>query len=168
MIRLCTYAIKMMKRFNKDFKSEQFDIRHIANPDQEYLQDDDSDDEEIEPAKIQTNEVFALIVPFLHEDNIKSVEDAIIKGNEKTKRIATYVVTIFSEVESMTKLSKQFKNIYIVNILCVVKMNSLIEALTNNCKVKYDFTGNEELVNQIMYMSNKEIRRKEKIIELNS
>ncbi len=166
MMRLCTYAIKLMKRFNRDLKPEQFDIRHIANTEIEYKHESDSDDEEIESVKSNTQEVLALIVPFLSEDNMAQVKEILASQTEKINRKAIYVVSIFAEVESLTNLSYEHKNIHVVNILCVVKMNTFLQSLSNNCKSKYDFVANEELVTAMIELSGKEIRRKEKYTDL--
>jgi hypothetical protein len=166
MLRFCTYAIKLMKRFNKELLPGQYDIRHIANTEIEYKQESDSEDEEIESVKHNTQEVLALIVPFLSEENLHEVKEVLASQTEKVKRKFTYVVSIFAEVETLTTLSMEFKNINIVNILCIVKMSTLLLSLANNCRSKYDFVGNEELVGAMIELSGKEVRRKEKHSEV--
>jgi len=151
MVRLITYGVKMMKRYNTHKSSENKEYEVLY-----YQQDPDVLD-----SKIKNIDVAGIIIPFLYDETAIEIQEQIDKLFSKKPNLKIFVLSIFASIDIMTKLTMEQKDIYVINILCIVNMKSLLQMLQKNCKVmNFDFTGNKDFKNLIVESSKKEISRK--------
>ncbi len=150
MIRLLTYGVKMMKRYNSHkSKKKEYDALYFR------------EDPIVLDQKIKTLDVVGIIIPFLYDETAIEIEKQINTLLEKNSNVQIFVISIFASIDVMTRLTMSYNNIYVINILCIVKMKSLLAMLQENCKAKpFDFTGNQDFIDLILESSKKELARK--------
>ncbi len=147
----------MMKRYNPNREAKKFELIH-------YLQDPT---ENIE--KIVAADNVGIIVPFLYNETVAEVQKKVEQLLAKKPTLQIYVLSIFASMDVMTTLTRTKRNIYVVNILCIVDMKNLLDLLQQNCKFKFfDFVGNEDFIKLLVESGHKELTRKTGILTAKS
>lgn len=158
MIRFLNYAVKMMKKYvPKKHAKEHKQLATIY-----YLKPLS----QIEDGLEKINAV-GIIVPFLYDQTLDEVHKKIDRLLELKKDLKIFVLSIFATMNIMTKLTIHRDNIYMINVLCIVDMQSLLNMLQENCKVKdFDFVTNGDFINLVEEASRKEISRKDTLTDV--
>ena len=150
MMRLLHPAIKLMTE-NEACKSKPCKMKYFMD----ILPTEDQ--------CLDQTKVAGIIVPFLYNDTLESVEQQIDKLLTKKPKLTIFVISIFADISTIGSLSKWKKNIYLVNILCIVNMRGLLERLKGNCEREdFDFLKDEVFVQLIIDTSRNEILNEEK------
>ena len=150
MVRLLTYGVKIMKRYDAHKQAKTYRMLY-------YLKGT----EEIEKEIGEVDSV-GIIVPFLHDDVIEDIQKKIDTLLSKKESIQLFVISMLGTMNAMTKMTMYKDNIYMINILCIVNMNFLLKTLQENCKVPdFDFVANKDFIDVIEDISIKEINKKE-------
>lgn len=94
--------------------------------------------------------VIAVIVPFLYEATFASTQQKLNQISKMNPGSKIFVISIFSDLDSLTNLSHGKEKAFMINILCIVDMKALLVRLEKNCEASgVDFL-NHKLLAKVM------------------
>ena len=89
--------------------------------------------------------VIGIVVPFLSKETFASTQHKLNLISHQNSNAKIFVISIFSDLDSLTNLSHGKDKAYLINILCIVDMKALLERLKTNCESSVDFLNHKVL-----------------------
>ena len=119
-----------LRMFRNHLKSLKYpiDVNKII-----FLHFDMELDEITKDHDIEGVEIICILVIFHYEKTNIMVMNKIQQLKEKKPQLKFYVLTAFSNIKNLTDLTQRFCDVKIINSLCIVNFQEIIEVLKKNC-----------------------------------
>ncbi len=121
-MRYQAYGIKILRRSNNTFDIDQFVITVFKDPKERNI------------GNFTKMKVYGVVIHFLFDDEIPKIQEHVEAMLAINPKLKIYVIALFATIEAMTALTRWSPNLYVINILCVVNMQLLLNRLHNNRK----------------------------------